>query len=78
MPHPLTLDPVTGKLSRLKAKDLSLIGIDGLNDGDPIAPFGTLTTNNRKNFEHYSNYSTLPKYDNGRKRLFDKFSFRIF
>ena len=40
----LTTDPNTGKLSRLKPKDLPLVGIDGLNDGDPISPFGTLTT----------------------------------
>ena len=42
MPHPLTLDPVTGKLSRLNPEDLSLIGVSGLNDGDEIAPFGSL------------------------------------
>lgn len=40
----LTVDQVTGKLSRLKAKDLPLIGIDGLNSGNTITPFGTLTT----------------------------------
>ena len=40
----LTIDPLTGKLSRLKPEDLSLIGVSGLNDGDQIAPFGTLTS----------------------------------
>ena len=40
----LQIDPISGKLSRLQAKDLPLIAIDGLNDGDPIAPFGTLTS----------------------------------
>ena len=40
----LIVDATTGELSRLQAKDLPLIGIDGLNDGDPIAPFGTLTS----------------------------------
>ena len=40
----LQIDPVSGKLSRLQAKDLPLVAIDGLNDGDPIAPFGTLTS----------------------------------
>ena len=39
----LTLDPVSGQLSRLNQKDLTLIGIDGLTGGDPLAPFGTLT-----------------------------------
>ena len=58
MPHPLTHDPNTGKLSRLKSKDLSLIGIDGLNDGDPIAPFGTLTTD----IIEYCLYTTDDEY----------------
>ena len=40
----LTRDIVSGKLSRLNKKDLPLIGIDGLDGGDPIAPFGTLTS----------------------------------
>jgi hypothetical protein len=40
----LQIDPISGKLSRLQAKDLPLVAIDGLNDGDPIAPFGTLTS----------------------------------
>ena len=40
----LTVDPLTGKLSRLKPEDLSLIGVSGLNEGDQIAPFGTLTS----------------------------------
>ena len=40
----LQIDPVSGKLSRLQAKDLPLVAIDGLNAGDPIAPFGTLTS----------------------------------
>ena len=39
----LTTDPLTGKLSRLKAKDLPMIGLKGLDDGDPIAEFGSLT-----------------------------------
>jgi len=39
----LILDPTTGKLSRLKSKDLSLIGISGLNEGSIIS-FGTLET----------------------------------
>ena len=30
----LQIDPVSGKLSRLQAKDLPLVAIDGLNDGD--------------------------------------------
>ena len=38
----LATDPITGKLSRLKAKDLPLIEIDGLDEGDPVAPFGDL------------------------------------
>ena len=38
----LTLHPSTGKLSRLNDKDLPLVGIDGISDGDPVAPFGTL------------------------------------
>ena len=40
----LTLDSNTGKLSRLQQKDLPLIAIDGLTDGDILAPFGTLTS----------------------------------
>ena len=36
----LTQDIVSGKLSRLNKKDLPLIGIDGLTDGDHILPFG--------------------------------------
>ena len=32
----LIKDTITGKLSRLKAKDLPLVGIDGLNDGDIV------------------------------------------
>ena len=40
----LTIDPTTGKLSRLRAKDLPLVGIDGLDGGDQIAPFGSLTS----------------------------------
>ena len=40
----LTIDTNTGKLSRLKSKDLPLIGISGIDDGDQIAPFGTLQT----------------------------------
>ena len=40
----LTLDSNTGKLSRLKSKDLPLIGISGINDGDELAAFGTLQT----------------------------------
>jgi len=39
----LTLDTVSGQLSRLQQKDLPLLGISGLNDGDS-APFGTLTS----------------------------------
>ena len=38
----LATDPITGKLSRLKAKDLPLVGVDGLDEGDPVAPFGDL------------------------------------
>ena len=38
----LTLDPNTGKLSRLKAKDLPLIGITGLEPLDEYNPYGTL------------------------------------
>ena len=38
----LVTDPITGKLSRLKAKDLPLVGVDGLDEGDPVAPFGDL------------------------------------
>ncbi len=38
----LVTDPITGKLSRLKAKDLPLMEIDGLDEGDPVAPFGNL------------------------------------
>jgi len=37
----LTLDPVTGELSRLSTQDLTLIGIDGMNDGDNVIPYGT-------------------------------------
>ena len=37
----LTLDPQSGKLSRLNEQDLPLIAIDGLHDGDPVVPFGT-------------------------------------
>ena len=40
----LTLDSNTGKLSRLKSKDLPLVGISGINDGDELAAFGTLQT----------------------------------
>ena len=39
----LTLDPVTEQLSRISDKDLPLIGLSGLNDGD-LVPFGTLTS----------------------------------
>jgi hypothetical protein len=38
----LITDPITGKLSRLKAKDLPLVEINGLDEGDPVAPFGDL------------------------------------
>ena len=38
----LTIDPVTNKLSRLNSKDLPLIGVTGLDNGDPVAPFGVL------------------------------------
>ena len=38
----LIIDPVTNKLSRLNSKDLPLIGITGLDSGDPVAPFGVL------------------------------------
>jgi len=37
----LTLDPQSGKLSRLNEQDLPLIAIDGLHDGDHVVPFGT-------------------------------------
>jgi len=40
----LTADPLSGKLSRINPKDLKLINAKGLNDGDPIALYGTLTT----------------------------------
>ena len=40
----LTLHPSTGKLSRLNDKDLPLVGIDGISDRDPVAPFGTLNS----------------------------------
>ena len=40
----LTSDPNTGHLSRLNEKDLPLIGIDGLTDGNEVTPFGTLTS----------------------------------
>jgi hypothetical protein len=41
----LTLDPLTGKLSRLSVDHLPQINISGvLKDSDPVAPFGSLTT----------------------------------
>ena len=40
----LARDIVSGKLSRLQYKDLPLIGIDGLTDGDHILPFGQSLT----------------------------------
>ncbi len=40
----LTLDPNTNKLSRLASKHLPLVAIKGLDGGDNIAPFGTLTS----------------------------------
>jgi len=58
MPHPLTLDPVTGKLSRLKPEDLELIGTTGLNNGDLIAPFGTLESD----IIEYCIYDTSDNY----------------
>jgi|7_EtaG_2_1085326.scaffolds.fasta_scaffold00715_7 hypothetical protein len=54
----LTLDSNTGKLSRLQEKDLPLLSIDGLNDGDPIAPFGTLTSD----IIEYCVYDTSDNY----------------
>jgi hypothetical protein len=40
----LTLDPNTNKLSRLASKHLPLVAIKGLDEGDNIAPFGTLAS----------------------------------
>ena len=41
----LTVDPKTGKLSRIKDTELPLVQLnDSLNEGDPVAPFGVLTT----------------------------------
>jgi len=54
----LTQEANTGKLSRLKEKDLPLIGIDGLNQGDLIAPFGTLTSD----IIEYCVYDTSDNY----------------
>ena len=39
----LTIDPRTGKLSRLNEPDLSRLQLNDLNEGDPVAPFGSLT-----------------------------------
>ena len=36
----LTIDPVTGELSRLTGKDLPLIGVSGLSDENVGVPFG--------------------------------------
>jgi len=54
----LTREENTGKLSRLKEKDLPLIGIDGLNQGDLIAPFGTLASD----IIEYCIYDTSDNY----------------
>jgi len=54
----LTLDPVSGKLSRLSEKDLPLIAIDGLHDGDPVLPFGT----SPKDIIEYCVYDTDDNY----------------
>lgn len=54
----LTLDKVTNKLSRLKSKDLPLIGVSGLNEGDSVAPFGTLSTD----IIEYCLYDTSDNY----------------
>ena len=41
----LTIDPKTGKLSRIKDTELPLVQLaTSLNEGDPVAPFGSLTT----------------------------------
>jgi len=41
----LTIDPKTGKLSRIKDTELPLVQLaNSLNEGDPVAPFGSLTT----------------------------------
>jgi hypothetical protein len=37
----LQIDPVSGELSRLSSKDLPLIALDGLHDGDTVLPFGS-------------------------------------
>ena len=37
----LQIDPISGELSRLSSKDLPLIAIDGLHDGDNVLPFGS-------------------------------------
>ena len=39
----LTVDLRTGKLSRLNEPDLSRLQLSNLNEGDPVAPFGSLT-----------------------------------
>ena len=54
----LTREENTGKLSRLKEKDLPLVGIDGISDGDPVAPFGTLNTD----IIEYCVYDTTDNY----------------
>ena len=54
----LQIELVSRKLSRLDAKDLSLVAIDGLNDGDPIASFGTLTSD----IIEYCIYDTSDNY----------------
>ena len=54
----LTLHSSTGKLSRLNEKDLPLVGIDGISDGDLVAPFGTLNTD----MIEYCIYSTADDY----------------
>jgi len=54
----LTIDPVTNKLSRLKSKDLPLIGITGLDSGDSVAPFGVLESD----IIEYCVYDTSDNY----------------
>jgi len=39
----LTVDTRTGKLSRLNEEHLPFIQLNELNEGDPVAPFGSLT-----------------------------------
>ena len=54
----LTIDPVTGKLSRLTGKDLPLIGVSGLSDENVGVPFGQ----SPKDFVEYCVYDTSDKY----------------